>query len=317
MKLNYIILTFFFLFIGYGAAYGQWDAQLSQYWRMKNYYNPSFIGQNKAVENSLLHRQQWVGLTNAPSTSLISLNMPLDFLGKEHGVGVIVVNEKVGAFSNTSTMGQYAYKLKFKNNKVLNIGLQAGFMNINFDAGEIHIPDSEYHTPKDGDSALPTTGGEKKIDMGFGVSWVTPDYYVGISVLHLLEPSFGLTDNKSSYVARGYYLMGGYNIKLDNPLIELQPSALIKSDAVVYQLDVTAKIEYNRMFSGGISWRKDDGFVFLLGAKIKNIEAGYSYDLSTSEIAKVSNGSHELFLKYSIPLEKKKNRSVEKSIRIL
>ncbi len=295
------------------AVYGQWDAQLSQYWRMKNYYNPSFIGETNAIESSLLHRQQWVGLTNAPATSLISLNMPVQFLGKDHGVGVIVMNEKIGLFSNTSTLGQYTYKIKFKKGRYLNIGIQGGMMNIDFDASKIHIPDSDYHDKTD----IPSAGGDKKVDAGIGVAWITPNYYIGVSASHLWEPSFELDDNTSTYIPRGYYIMAGYNIKLNNPLIELQPSALFKSDAIAHQLDVTAKVEYNKMFSGGISWRKDDGFVFLLGARIRNIEAGYSYDLSTSEIAKVSNGSHELFLRYSIPLEKKKDRSVGKSIRIL
>jgi type IX secretion system PorP/SprF family membrane protein len=313
MKVNYIILSVAFFILGSVAVYGQWDAQLSQYWRMKNYYNPSFIGQTNAIESSLLYRQQWVGLTNAPATSLVSLNMPVQFLGKEHGVGVIVMNEKIGLFSNTTTFGQYTYKIKFKNGRHLNIGIQGGMMNIDFDASKIHIPTSNYHDQTD----IPSAGGDKKIDAGVGVSWVTPDYYIGVSASHLWEPSFGLDDNTAMYIPRGYYIMGGYNIKLNNPLIELQPSALFKSDAVAHQLDITAKIEYNKMFSGGISWRKDDGFVFLLGAKIRNIEAGYSYDLSTSEIAKVSNGSHELFLRYSIPIEKKKDRSIGKSIRIL
>jgi type IX secretion system PorP/SprF family membrane protein len=188
-------------------------------------------------------------------------------------------------------------------------------MNIDFDASGIYIPDSDYHDPND--PAIPSAGGDKKIDAGIGISWVTPSYYIGVAATHLWEPSFELNDNMSANVVRGYYVMGGYNIKFSNPLIELQPSAFFKSDAVAYQLDVTAKIEYNKMFSGGMSWRKDDGFVFLLGVKIRNIEAGYSYDLSTSEIAKVSNGSHELFLKYSIPLEKKRDRNIGKSIRIL
>lgn len=315
MRVKHIILFTVFFIFGFNAAFGQWDAQLSQYWRMKNYYNPSFIGQTNAIETALLHRQQWVGMKNAPATSLISANMPVQFLGKEHGVGLIVMNEKVGLFSNTSTFAQYSYKFKFKKNRVLNVGLQVGMMNIDFDAGEIHLPESEYHDKSD--PAIPTAGGDKKVDGGIGISWVTPNYYIGVSTFHLWEPSFNLSDNTSAYIGRAYYVMGGYNIKLNNPLIELQPSALFKSDAVTYQLDVTAKIEYNKMFSGGISWRKDDGFVFLLGVKIRNIEAGYSYDLSTSEIAKVSNGSHELFLRYSIPLEKKRDRSIGKSIRIL
>ncbi|NDV95207.1 type IX secretion system membrane protein PorP/SprF [Dysgonomonas sp. 521] len=309
MKLNYITLFLLFFIFGSGIVHAQWDSQVSQYWNMKNFYNPSFVGERNVIEASLLHRRQWVGISNAPVTSLMSLNMPVSFLGKEHGVGAIMINDKLGAFNNTSTMLQYTYKFNFKKGRYLNVGLQGGMMNIEFDASDIKVFDDTI--------SLPASIGEKKVDMGLGISWVTPNYYIGASVSHLLEPKFDIDDEYSTSISRIYYLVGGYNIKLKNPLIELQPSVLFKSDAVAYQLDVTAKIEYKKMFNGGISWRKDDGFVFLLGVKIKNIDAGYSYDLSTSEIAKVSNGSHELFIRYSLPLEKRKERHSGKSIRIL
>lgn len=315
MKFKLTLLFIILFGFGVNSAYGQWDAQVSQYWKIKNYYNPSFIGETNNIENVLLHRRQWVGVDNAPNTSMASFNMPFDFLGKKHGFGFLVINEDIGLFSNTTTALQYAYKFKFKNNKSLNIGLQGAMVNIDFDASEIHIPDSEYHD--DQDPAKPSGGSDKTVDAALGVSWVTPQYYIGFSVNHLWDPSFELDEDHSSYIARTYYLMGGYNIKLSNPLIELQPSALFKSDAIVSQLDLTAKVEYNKMFNGGISWRKDDGFVFLLGVKIKNIDAGYSYDLNTSAIAKVGNGSHELFLRYVIPLEKKKPVGAQKSVRIL
>lgn len=317
MRLKYIILSVLFFVFGLSTVYGQWDAQISQYWRMKNFYNPAFIGETGNIESSMLHRRQWVGMTNAPVTSVVSLNMPFNFLGKEHGIGAIVTNEKAGLFSNTYFLGQYAYKFKFKNNKMLHIGLQGGLLNVNFDAAGIHIPGSNYHTPGDQDPAYPSAAGSKVIDAGLGMAWITSDYYIGFSATHLWKPKFDLNDNSSAFVGRTYYLMGGYNIKLNNPLIELQPSAFFKSDAVTYQFDITAKIEYNKLFNGGISWRKDEGFVFLLGVKIRNIDAGYSYDLLTSDVSTVSHGSHELFIRYSIPLQKKREVKASKSIRIL
>lgn len=282
---------------------------------MKNFYNPSFIGETNNVESSMIHRRQWVGITNAPVTSIVSLNMPLELFGKQHGIGAIMTTEKAGLFSNTYMLGQYTYKFKFKNNRFLHIGLQGGLLDVNFDAAGIKIPESPDHDQQD--IAIPAAAGDKIIDGGLSVAWIAPRYYIGFSVNHLWEPKFAIDDTRSAYIARTYYLMGGYNIRLGNPLIELQPSALFKTDAVTYQMDLTARVEYNKMFNGGISWRKDEGFVFLLGVKIRNIDAGYSYDLSTSEISKVSHGSHEVFIRYSIPLGKKKSAAASKSIRIL
>lgn len=313
MSFKYLALFFILLLSSVHSLYGQWDAQMSQYWRAKTYYNPAFAGDAEAIDNTLFHRQQWLGVNNAPKTSIGTMTMPVDFLGMRHGVGVVIFNEKIGLFSNKMMAGQYAYKFKFSNKKYFNIGLQLAYTNIDFDAAQIHIPNSPAHDPTD--PAIPTAGGDKIFDSALGISWTTPKYWVGFSATHLLDPTFDLDDTHSSYIARSYYLMGGYNIQLSNPLVVLQPSAFIKTDAVAYQLDVTGRVEYNNMFNGGISWRKDDGFVFLLGIKIKNIDACYSYDLNTSALA--SNGSHEISVRYIIPLDKKQERRSRKSVRIL
>lgn len=310
-----LLVLIILLYLCIHSAYGQWDAQVSQYWRVKTYYNPSFAGENNFIDNTIFHRTQWVGVNNAPKTSMVLIHMPFEFLDKKHGVGMHVFNEKIGLFSNTTTSMQYAYKHQFKKGRMLNIGLQGSLANIDFNASEIHIPNSEYHDQTD--PAKPSGGEDKAFDMGLGVSWITPNYYVGFSVSHLWEPKFDLDDNHSSFIGRAYYLMGGYNIKLKNPLFVVQPSVFVKSDAITTQVDLTARLEYSKIVSGGIGWRKDDGFIFMLGLKIRNIEAGYAYDLTTSALSKVSNGSHEIFLRYIVPLDKKKEKGNQKSIRLL
>lgn len=325
MNIRYIIL--FILLLTSINTYAQWDAQISQYWRLKNFFNPSFVGETNNIEASLLHRRQWVGIENAPTVSIISATMPLEFLNREHGVGVMIINDKYGLFSNTFTQIQYAYKQNFKNKGKLNFGIQIAMANIGFDASGIRTPDGITSGESSGssgestgstDPAIPTGTDAQTLDFAVGASWVTPKYYIGLSANHILKPSFALDESHSAYINRIYYLTGGYNIPLKNSLFVLQPSTLIKTDATTYQIDVTARVTYNNMFNGGISWRKDDGFVFLLGARFKNIDAGYSYDLPTSAIAKGSSGTHEFFVRYSIPIDKKKTTDRhQKSVRLL
>lgn len=315
MNFQRILLFIIFLTVGTSYVAAQWDAQISQYWITKTYYNPAFAGETSNLQVSGLHRQQWLGIDNAPKTTIISANMPYNFMDRTHGVGLLLMNESIGLFSNTYVAGQYAYKKKFKNN-VLNIGVQVGMLNVGFDAGKIEIPAGmDDVNPKPN-----IEGGEagSTFDAGLGVAWVAPKYYAGLGVMHFLEPTFQLSETYSSYVVRSYYLTGGYNIDFSNPLYELQPSFLVKSDGVLTQYEVTARVVYNKLFNGGLSWRKDDGLIFLLGMSYKGFDAGYAYDLSTSEIAKASSGSHEIFLRYSTPIKlgntKKKGH---KSVRIL
>ncbi len=311
MRYKLLFLSLLFVAVG-NSLHSQWDAQISQYWKVKTLYNPAFAGATDNIELNLLHRMQWVGVDNAPRTSVGAAHMPLEFLGKQHGVGLYTFNGKMGLFSNTIMSGQYAYKFDFKKGKTLNIGLQGGMADVGFDANKIYIPEDQK-----GDIILPTGSGGRKVDFGFGVSWITPDYYVGLSTTHLLEPEFELDDNYTFFIARTYYLIGQYNIRLIDPFIVLQPSVLLKTDGVATQCDITAKAEYKNTFNGGISWRKDDGFVFLLGIRIGSLQAGYSYDYSTSEISNVSHGSHEFSVGYSIPIQKKKTIRSHKSIRLL
>lgn len=291
----------------------QWDPQVSQYWRTKSFFNPSFAAETDTLQASVLHRQQWIGIENAPKTFIVSADMPLRFLGRKHGVGINVTTESIGLFKNTNVGVQYVYKKRWKKN-MLNIGIQGGYTSIGFNASDIHTANQD-----DLEGLISGTNSQSgKIDGNFGVSWIGPKYYVGLSATHLFEPTFDIDENLTSYIARAYYLTAGYNIKLRNPLYELQPSVLVKTDAVVFQCDLTARVVYNKMFNGGISWRKDDGFVFLLGITALGFDAGYAYDLSTSDISQESRGTHEFFLRYIIPMkEKKSGRYSHKSIRIL
>lgn len=295
------------------GIYAQWDPQISQYWRTKTYFNPAFAGETSDLQATILHRQQWVGITRAPKTFIVAADMPIKFFDRIHGVGMSMMTESIGLFSNKSMFGQYAFKKTWGKN-TLNIGIQAGMSTIGFDSGKIHLTE-EGET----DDAQPTGGNDgKAYDAGIGVAWVTPDYYAGISVAHILEPTIELSENSETFISRTYYLTAGYNIRFQNPLYELQPSVLVKSDAVFFQYDITARLVYNKMFNAGMSWRKDDGFIFLLGLKYKSIDAGYAYDLSTSDIAMASSGTHEFFVRFTMPIKLQKGgKNRQKSVRIL
>ncbi|SHF54247.1 PorP/SprF family type IX secretion system membrane protein [Dysgonomonas macrotermitis] len=292
----------------------QWDAQISQYWRTKTFFNPSFAGEKDSIQASVLHRMQWLGITHAPRTFVINADMPIQFLGRKHGVGVLVTTESIGLFKNMFVGGQYVFKKSWKKN-TLNIGVQVGMLNIGFDASKIRIPEGMT----DYDQDLPTAEAEgRTLDGGVGISWVTPKYYVGISSTHLLQPTFDLYDNAVADINRIYYFTAGYNLKFRRSKYEFQPSVLIKSDTKVTQYDVTARIVYNKVFNGGVTWRKDDGFVLLLGMNIYGFDVGYAYDLSTSEISKASSGSHEFVIRYTMPIRlNKKGQNSHKSVRIL
>lgn len=300
---------------------GQGDPQFSQYWRMREYYNPAFIGDTKNIEVNGLYKYHRQDQKPHSQILLPSVCMPLTFLGKKNGVGAYYLNYKTGPYKNDIKALQYAFKLELSKSKVLSFGLTGNHTTLDFNANRLVTTKDSLNNGNNQNQTIPDSiskGNDKSIDFGLGISWVTPDYYVGFSVMHILKPTFNIGNKNETFLPRSYYLTGGYNIKLNNPLVILQPSVLARYDEVTdFQLDVTARIDYNNILNGGISWRKDDSFIFLLGIKLFGFDLGYAYDLSISDKAYSGKYAHEVALRYSIPLGKKKGSGNRKSIRLL
>ncbi len=313
-----IVWLVVFCILAGSELYGQWDAQVSQYWITRQTYNPAFVGSSSMLNIAVAGRQQWTGMqgANTPKTLWASAEMPLELGGKVHGVGVNMVSDKVGLFNNTYLNGQYAFKRKV-GKATLNAGVQLGIASINFDATGLYTPSSGYHNSSD--EALPTSNEKASVaDIAVGITWLAPNYFVGVSTTHLLSPTYTLGEKYEARLPRTYYLVGGCNIRLSNPLFEVLPSALFKATGNIWQVDASLRGVYNKLLTAGLSWRKDAGFILLVGASIKGFHLGYSYDLATSEIARVSGGSHELSITYSMPVQlSKPKRHSAKSVRLL
>lgn len=96
------------------------------------------------------------------------------------------------------------------------------------------------------------------------------------------------------------------------------PSVIVASDFTFTTAVITARARYKKLFTIGVGYRWDDAVYATLGAEIKGFFIGYSYDYSTSAIAKASSGSHEVFAGYKLKLNLgDKNRNKHKSVRIM
>ncbi|MDR1259732.1 MAG: type IX secretion system membrane protein PorP/SprF [Tannerellaceae bacterium] len=310
-------LVFFFITLTTLAdsVRAQYDAQFSQYFMAMGYYNPGYAGVNDDLNILGLHRRQWIGMPGAPQTTFFNISMPLAISSVNTGLGVTLFSETIGLFSNSHISGQFAVKRNLFGG-TLSIGAQIGITSISFDGTKVDLGESGYHDQED--EAIPKTEvNGMGLDINAGLYYTHKKFYIGIASTHLAEPQLDLEENITTYIERTYNLTGGYNIQLKNPLFELQPSVFMKTDLQTFQLDVTARMVYNKMFSGGLSWRGYEAVV-LLGASLGNIEVGYAYDFPTGPLLKASSGSHELMIRYRMKLNKVKTGNYRhKSVRIL
>lgn len=299
-----------------GIVRAQYDARLSQYFMAKPYYNPAVAGATEDLNILALARLEWVGMSGAPMSFFVTSDMPLNIGKTQHGIGLAVYTESIGLFMNTHVGAQYAYKYKLFGG-VISGGLQIGLVNQSFDGSKVEMVESEFH--QETDAAIPTEQvSGMGLDMNFGIYYNHKRFYAGFGMTHLTQPELQLDENSYTYIGRSFNLMGGYNIQLRNPLIELQPSVFLLTDMQSFHVDITARLEYNKMFNGGISYRVNESVGVMFGVKIGRFQAGYAYDFPITALGRASSGSHELCLRYAMKLNKTKTgKNRHKSVRIL
>ena len=272
--------------------------------------NPAFSSVEDGMLVSAINRQQWVGIDNAPVTTVVNFSMPFRFGEKRQGAGLTIIQDELGMEKNTTIRFSYSFR-KELNKGNLNIGVSFGIQN-NALEGDWYVPEG-----LDGGDDLPgqTIDDNKMVfDPGLGIFYNSDNLYAGASVTHLTKPKVNYNENVETFLERHYYLTAGYKLELDN-WWEITPSFYYKTDAVASQIDINALVTYNKKFLGGVSYRIDDAIVGMLGMKFNNgIQLSYAYDISTSKIAK---GSHEFFLAYRFNTKFDKKKQKYKSIRFL
>lgn len=307
------------------AAFSQQDAQFTHNMFNKLTVNPGYAGANGGICGTILSRQQWMGFEGNPQTHLFSGDAAINFLGAEHGVGLTVFQDKIGAENSFMVKLSYAYRRSLGPGKI-GIGIEGGYYNKAFTADWLAIDDPNF------DPAIPNSqSGDNIIDFGAGLYYHIPQkMYVGISTLHIPQSSLveqvdGNTPTTGGsalnyLTSRHYYVMAGYYWDIEPGKWQLQPSVFAKTDAASTQVDVNALLLYNNVVWGGVSYRVQDAIAALAGVNIpqvKGLKLGVSYDVTTSAIGDHSSGSLEFMLRYCTNITKPVKREVYRSVRFL
>lgn len=318
MGMRKIFSVLFFTFTVCFAASGQQDPQYTNNMFYKLGINPGFAGSEDAMSGTVLNRYQWAGFRDAPQTRVFCGEAGISVWGKPAGIGLNVVSDELGPEKNVLVNFSFSYKVPLTIGD-LGIGVALGVFNKSVN-GDWEIPEDElgiFVTPGS-DPAIPQgEASQVAFDSGLGLYLKGLKYYLGASVTHVNQAPVRFSDLSTTYLVRHYYLTGGYNIKLRDPLFELRPSFLLKSDLAGWQLDLNTNLVYNDRLWGGLSYRTQDAVALLFGTELFNgLRVGYSFDLVTSAIGRYGYGSHEIFISYSVELEKNRSKKY-KSVRFL
>lgn len=289
-----------------GALKAQQDPQFTHFFQNKLNYNPAFAGTESKICGLLIYRTQWLGFGGSgnnqldvpkgesPSTFLFNINSPI---GQKFGIGLNIYNDRQGFENTIAPTLSLSYRHTFQNQSQLSGGLGVGIVQKNL-AGD------KLRPKQTGDALIPTGSvSGMGLDLNFGLYYTMPtlwrfnDFYTGYSITHLNQANVAYNSIENRLVMHHYFMTGAsYDI---NGTFAVEPNLLIKSDMTKTSADINAMVSYNNKLRAGLTYRVEDAISILLGFKFSSdMQFGYSYDLTTSNIMDYSNGSHEVFFRY-------------------
>lgn len=273
------------------SSFGQQIPQYSQYMLNDYILNPAMTGQHDYWEVKSNNRLNWVGITDAPRTFILSANGP--FKKQNMGMGGSVFADITGPTSRVGFYLSYAYHLKLSKSLKLGMGLSFGLLQYRIDGTKVTLYEN-------GDPVFPNQMMTVyTADATFGLNLKHKNFNFGISLPQLIGNDLKFLENQEnpeSQLARHYMAMGGYTFHVGD--FGIMPNVLLKYVfPAPLQFDAGVKLDWKDQIWLGASYRHQDAVSFMGGFAYKDyLVFAYSYDLATSNLRNYSTGTHEMMV---------------------
>ncbi len=301
-----IIFTLLLSTIVIVSASAQQATQYSMYMLNPFAFNPAYAGYDNSLSLTGVYRSQWVGLEGAPETRSLNAHSPLYLFGG--GLGISLESENTGSWKRTGVFGSYSYSVPTGTGS-LSLGLSAGFLQRELDGSLVRTPGTildDEGNPIDHQDPILSTGLHSGAGLAFnaGVFFRSGNLDAGLSVLNLSETAIDMGDIRFK-PDRTFFAFLKYRLQLTDDF-QLEPSVLLKSTGEQTQADFSALLRFRENIFAGASYRgynseTQDAIVILTGIKLsEKLSLGYSFDMTSSSLNTVSNGTHEILLNYNL-----------------
>lgn len=287
-------------------AFSQNDRLYTMFVFNKLQYNAAYAGSADALNVGAHYRHQWQGLDGAPRTITAFAHAPI--AGGRSGVGLSLISDEIGIFQSTYAKLDYAYRIGFKNDTKLSVGINAQMDFTRFDWSKADLIDNI-------DTAIPFGArSNSAFNVGAGLYYSGEKFYIGASVPNFLRNTI-TSDAYSGFAdlndLRAYYLMGGVVFKI-SPKVHLRPSLLVSYvKNAPKEVDFNLSLLFLESFWIGASYRLNesaDAFVqFPLNQQLK-VAVGVDYALT--ELNSFTKGSFEVMVEYLFKYDNEKVNNI-------
>lgn len=315
-----IVLTL--ILVSY-AAKSQQDPYYTHFMLNRIAFNPGTAGYKNSICANLLAHRQWTGVTNedelqynpltvgrqpiGPTTYIASVTAPVKLL--HGGAGLTFMSDAVGYERTVNVKASYAFHHEFKDYSRIQVGLDVGMLQKEFDGG--------FYNPRQPNDPLIPTGvtSGRTFDLGLGAFYNNPalaNLELGVSATHITGGTVEYEANgalQEVAIVPNIYIVASTSHLLSSGII-LQPNVWVKTIFTTTQVDLNCRALINQVYVAGLSYRDGgrstflDAFALQLGYYVKpEFYIGYSYDLPLTR-GLAGGGTHELFASYCFTLNK-------------
>ena len=159
--------------------FAQQDPHYTQYMYNMSVMNPAYAGSKESLSMGLLYRKQWVEIEDAPTTATLFGHAPV---GKNVGMGLSVINDKIGPVEENNIYGDFSYTLNLGGDHKLALGLKAGLTLHNVD----YFTEIAPTLPDPNDDSFAKNVSNSYFNFGSGLFYYTSKYYLALSVPNMV-----------------------------------------------------------------------------------------------------------------------------------
>jgi type IX secretion system PorP/SprF family membrane protein len=270
--------------------------------------HPSTAGASTCAKIRLTGRMQWFDIADNPMLQTFSFNTSLGQEGN-NGIGAIIFNDRNGYHSQKGIQLAYAYHLNFGNGAYVNklsFGL-AGTLVQN------QLDETSFNPSRFDPIIAGVIQSEMYYNFDFGVSYHLKGFFMNATLKNALLASrdlytdYEIANLRNIIVSTGFYTHQGE--------VHFEPSVLIQYKDFNGQLITDGNLKvyfdmasYNSFYIGA-SYRRDwlenanqnfyQTITPIVGIKIKQFTAAYTYTHSLSDLPISSSGFHQITLGYN------------------
>lgn len=288
------MLALLFMMVAYSVQ-AQQDPTYSLFMYNGLAINPAVAGSAETLSATALYRKQWAGIKGAPET--LTFNVDAPFWNKKVGLGLSVINDKIGVMQNLNVNALYAYRIRFETG-TLSMGIQAGMNNFSADYSSV-VTNPQNTT----DNSFSENTNHTVFNFGSGFHYYSERFYAGISCPHFINQQLdGIkdTNGEQSRQYRHYFLTAGYVFDAGE-MFKIKPSTLVKvAEGAPLQVDINSNFWYDEKIGLGFSYRTNDSFTTSLQFQIDKFRIGYAYDLIVSSFKRYATGNNEIMVRFEL-----------------